>query len=394
MLRTLIVTNDFPPNVGGVERFIFALAERMPPASVHVLAPAQEGTESFDRALAFRVERLPMGRMLPSRRLRKRIAETLENERPDVVLFGHALPLGLAGPAIAKQGVPYVVLTHGREYWLAKIPGLASLFRRVAESAAGVFAISDYTARAIDRVMPDHMEVSILSPGVDANRFRPDVDGSWVRAELEAGFSPIVLCVGRLVRRKGQDKLIAALPSVRQKFPGAILVLVGDGPNRRRLERIAGHLPDGAVRLVGEIRDEDLPAFYAASDVFASPCRSRWLGLEVEGFGIVFMEASASGTPVLAGRSGGAAEAVNHRQTGLVVDGTDVDAISDGLIELLTDTRLGSRLAAAALQRARDAFDWTHTSSSLTTYLSSVVASQSRKRVGAKTRFRRDGAGM
>jgi phosphatidyl-myo-inositol dimannoside synthase len=357
--RTLIVTNDFPPRKGGVERYVYDVVDHLPHDRIRVLAPSHEGDAAFDAGLTFPVERLPRARVWPASALRRRLDELLRGpDRPEVVLFGHAAPVGLAGRQVAEHGVPYVMLTHGVEYWLARVPVASSVLRRAASRANEVFAISSFTADPIRRVVPGRVPVSLLPPGVDTERFRPDVDGAWVRERHAIGDRPLVLGVGRLVPRKGQDVLLRGLGEVRRRVPEARLLLVGDGPLRAKLRAMVPAELADAVVFTGEVGDADLPAYYAAADVFASPCRSRWGGLEVEGFGIVFMEAAATGVPSVAGRSGGAAEAVLDGRTGVVVDGTDVGAAARAVAELLADPERRAEMGRAGRERAVAGYDW------------------------------------
>jgi phosphatidylinositol alpha-1,6-mannosyltransferase len=200
--------------------------------------------------------------------------------------------------------------------------------------------------------------LSVLYPGVDVDRFAPSVDGTPVRERHGLGSSPVVLCVSRLVPRKGQDTLIRSMEFVRNLVPDAVLVVAGGGPYRPKLEAEAARAPTGSVVLAGEISDEDAPRYYAAADVFAMPCRSRWGGLEVEGFGIVFLEAAATGKAVVAGRSGGADEAVVDEETGLLVEGREPKAVALAVARLLTDRQIADRMGSAGRARAENEFAW------------------------------------
>jgi phosphatidylinositol alpha-1,6-mannosyltransferase len=377
--RTLIVTNDFPPRLGGVERFVFDLADGLPADRIHVVAPAQPGDRGFDRGLDLPVERLAAGRLLPPPRFRRRLRDLIASQRPDVVLFGNAFPLGLLGPMVASMGIPYAMLTHGAEYWLSKTPVVATMVRWGASRASRVFVISAYVERAVRRVVPGHVQIARLSPGVDTTRFTPHLDGGWVRGALGIGDRPLILAVGRMVARKGQDVLIDALPIVQRSVPGAALLLVGDGPARARLEsRVTARGLTSSIRFVGAASDADLPAYYAAADVFSTPCRSRWGGLEVEGFGIVFLEAAAAGIACVAGNSGGAAEAVVDGETGLVVDGSDPRSTADALVRILTEEGLADAMGRAARRRAERGYDRHRVAGRLGDHLTAIAGSHLR----------------
>jgi phosphatidylinositol alpha-1,6-mannosyltransferase len=292
----------------------------------------------------------------------------------EVVLFGHGLPLGLLGPDLARRGFPYVVATHGAEYWFALLPGLSTALRVATSGATRVLAVSRFTGRVVRTAVSPRVPVSLLPPGVDTERFRPDLSGDEVRARHGLGDRPLVVCVSRLVPRKGQDVLIRAMPRILRRVPDAALLIVGTGSDRARLDALAaeaprgsvafaGEVPDaeaprGSVAFAGEVPDAELPAHYAAADVFAMPCRSRLAGLEVEGFGIVYLEAAAAGKPVVAGNSGGAAEAVTDGETGLVVDGRHEDAVGEAVAALLADPARSEAMGKAGRARAERWFAW------------------------------------
>ena len=373
--RTLIVTNDFPPRKGGVERFVFDLADHLPADRIRVIAPAHPGDGPFDGSLAFPVRRVARPRLRPTAELLRAINEEIGSDRPDVVLFGHALPqVGLASAVVREAGVPFATLTHGVEYWFAKVPGFRGMLRRATAGAGLVTTISAYVAEPIARALPDGVPLAMLSPGVDTERFRPDVDPAVWRGRLGLGDRPVIVCVSRFVPRKGQDVLVRTFAAVRAAVPDAAIVLVGGGPFRAKVEALARRSEHrDAIVLAGEVGDDELPGLYAAADVFAMPCRSRWGGLEVEGYGIVFLEAAATGLPVVAGRSGGAAEAVIHGETGFVVEGTDDAAVVDAIVTLLRDRATASAMGARGRERAVAGYDWRTIARRLGVMLNDVV---------------------
>jgi phosphatidylinositol alpha-1,6-mannosyltransferase len=249
--------------------------------------------------------------------------------------------------------------THGAEYWLATLPGTASVLRRASAGASRVLAVSRYTGRVIRTAVPEGIPLSLLPPGVDTERFRPGVPGAEeVRRRHGIGERPLVVCVSRLVRRKGQDVLIRAMPAIRRRVPDACLLLVGGGGDAARLRARAADAVPGTVVLADEVPGDEVPAYHAAADVFAMPCRSRLGGLEVEGFGIVYLEAAASRRPAVAGRSGGAPEAVVDGQTGLVVDGAHVGAVGEAVSALLADPGRSASMGKAGRARAEGEFAW------------------------------------
>jgi phosphatidylinositol alpha-1,6-mannosyltransferase len=356
--RTLVVTNDFPPRRGGIQSFVFGLAERQPPDSLVVYASNFAGAAEFDASLPFPVIRHPTGLLLPTPAARARAGQLVREYRCTAAWFGAAAPLGLLAPALRRAGVERIVATtHGHEAGWALIPGARSLLRRIGAGSDIVTYLGEYTRRRLAPVLGPAVELRRLTPGVDTGRFHPGVDGAAVRARYGLSDRPVIVCVSRLVARKGQDALIEALPAIRAKVPGVALLLAGSGPYERKLRASAArHGVEADVIFTGQVSEDELPAHYAAGDVFAMPCRTRRGGADVEGLGIVYLEASATGLPVVAGDSGGAPDAVRAGETGFVVDGRSAPAVADQLVQLLTDADRRRQLGAAG--RAWVERDW------------------------------------
>ncbi len=359
MAGTLLVTNDFPPRLGGIQRYVLALAQRLPPAELAVYAPAWPGGAAFDAALPFPVHRHPTSLMLPGPAVARRAVLLAREHGAGTVWFGASAPLGLLGPVLRRRaGVGRVVASaHGHEVGWAMLPGARSALRRIGRDADVVTTVSRYTRDRVAAAFGPLAALEPLPPAVDAERFHPDAGArAAVRRRYGIGAAPLVVCVSRLVARKGQDTLVATLPRVRARVPGTRLLLVGDGPAAARLRhQAAAHGLADAVVFAGAVADDELPAHYAAADVFALPCRTRAGGLDVEGLGIVLLEAAACGVPVVAGAAGGAPEAVRDGVTGRVVAGRA--ALVDALAGLLADPDRAA--AAGAAGRAWMLRDWT-----------------------------------
>jgi phosphatidyl-myo-inositol dimannoside synthase len=357
--RTLLVTNDYPPRVGGIQRTLEALWKELPPDRVSVLAPAWDEAEAFDAAAPYPILREPVEFMWPTPTLSRRVTDAVAELDVEVVLFGDAFPLATLGPGLARRGVPYLVAAHGFDYWMSVVPGAHTLMRHMTSRASRVPVLcSRFIARTVRTAVPRDVPVSVLYPGADLTVFRPDLPTDDIRERLGIGERPLVVCVSRLVARKGQDVLIRGMSIVRQRVPEAALLIVGAGPDEERLRSMAESAPAKTVYFAGQVSEEDLPRHYAVGDVFAMPCRSRLGGLEVEGWGNVFVEASACGKPIVVGDSGGARETVRDGETGLLVDGADVSQVASAVAELLADPERARRMGAAGRRQVERHHSW------------------------------------
>lgn len=362
MSRTLILTNDFPPRPGGIQSFVHALAARRPPGSVVVYAPAWRGAAAFDARQGFPVVRHPTSLMLPTPPVLRRAREIARAEGCTSVLFGAAAPLGLLAAPLRRDGVErFVALTHGHEVGWATLPAARRMLRRIGDTVDVLTYLGEYTRSRLVRALSrgGAGKLAWLAPGVDVTAFRPGAGGDRVRWRLGLADRPVVVCVSRLVARKGQDTLVKAWPRVLSHVPDAVLLLVGGGPRRPALERLARERGVGhAVRFAGSVPGEELPAYYDAGNVFAMPSRTRCGGIDVEGLGIVYLEAAATGLPVVAGNSGGAPDAVLDGQTGIVVEGGSVDAVAGAVAGLLRDTARARSMGEAGRRWMERAWRW------------------------------------
>ena len=377
--RTLIVTNDFPPRQGGIQSFVHELARRQPAGSVVVYASTYDGAAQFDAAQPFPVVRHPTGMLLPTPHAAARASAVLREHGCDRVWFGASAPLGLLAPALRRAGAARVVAsTHGHEIGWAMLPGGRQALRRIGATCDVITYLGEYTRSRIAAAFGPRATLRRLHPGVDLETFHPGVDGSPVRERYGLTGRPVIVCVSRLVPRKGQDTLIAALPAIRRAVPDAALLVVGRGPYREDLEALAAeHGVAEHVVFTGGVPYPELPQHYAAGDVFAMPCRTRRAGMDVEGLGIVYLEASAIGLPVLAGDSGGAPDAVRQEETGYVVDGTDTAAVARRLVTLLEDAALRRRLGDAGRSWVEQEWRWDVVAQRLTAMLAGADLPQS-----------------
>jgi len=362
MPKVLVLTNDFPPRPGGIQFFVHALAMSLPPESVIAYAPAWDGAAQFDAELPFPVVRHPTSLMLPIPSVAHRAEKIVEAEGCDTVVFGAAAPLGLLAPGLRKAGAKRLIaLTHGHEIGWAALPAARAILRRIGDSVDTVTYLGDYTRVRLARALSPGAAARMtrLTPGVDTSEFFPGAGGKAVRERLGLGDRPVVVCVSRMVPRKGQDTLIHAWPLVLATTPDATLLLVGDGPYRRRLERMARHLGvDGSVVFTGAPSRAELPGYFDAGDVFAMPCRTRRRGLDVEGLGMVFLEAAATGLPVVGGDSGNSADAIRDGETGYVVSGVSVADLADRLKRLLNDPCAAKAMGEKGLAWVHQEWRW------------------------------------
>ena len=349
MEKILCITNDFGPRTGGIETFVIGLIERLPKDTVIVYTNAQDKSEEYDQRwredFGVEVIRDKARILLPTPGVAFCVSALVKDRGIRTAFFGAAAPLAMLTPTLRRAGVKKVVaLTHGHEVWWSKIWPFTWAMKSIARHVDNLTYLGEFTRKAISRPISDSARASMvkIAPGIDTDHFAP-VDSTDLKRSLGLTEKKIIVSVGRLVHRKGQDVLIAAMPEILREIPDAHLLLIGEGPYRQYLEtRVKKLQLDSHVSFIGRISYRDLPRYICLGEVFAMPARSRFAGLEVEGLGIVYLEASACGLPVLAGNSGGAPDAVREGVTGVVVDGRDAQTVAQSISELL-----------AAPQRAR-----------------------------------------
>lgn len=369
MDKTLIVTNDFPPRPGGIQAFLHNMALRLDPDRIVVYASTwkrgpegAEATAAFDAEQPFTVVRDRTTMLLPTPRVTRRAVQLLRTHGCSSVWFGAAAPLGLMAPALRRAGARRLVATtHGHEAGWAQLPASRQLLRRIGEGTDTITYLGEYTrSRIAAALTPAAAERMVqLPPGVDEKTFHPDSGGDLVRARLGLTDRPVVVCVSRLVPRKGQDTLILAMPAILAEVPDAVLLIVGGGPYADELKKLAAETGvQDSVRFTGPVLWAELPAHYGAGDVFAMPCRTRRGGLDVEGLGIVYLEASATGLPVVAGDSGGAPDAVLDGETGWVVRGGSAEESAERIVALLGDAELRRRMGERGRAWVEEKWRW------------------------------------
>ena len=362
--KILLVTNDFGPRSGGIETFILGLLEKLDGSQISIYTSAQPGDGEFDEELA-RKFKLAIYRdkskiLLPSPRVIREVKRVMKLHGSQIVWFGSAAPLGLMATNLRKAGARRIVgLTHGHEVWWAKLFPFNLAIRKIGNSFDALTFLGSFTKDAMKSAIGKRAELIQVAPGISTSLFKPGQKPAALMAKYQIEDRPTLICVGRLVHRKGQDKLIAAMPKIKEAIPNAQLLFVGSGPRAEYLQIAITKLDLAEdIKLLGRVKYEELPAHFLLGDVFVMPSRSRLFGLEVEGLGIVYLEASASGLPVIAGDSGGAPDAVIPNKTGLLVDGRDTESIATACIKLLSNPTLAKEFGKNGRQWTVSTWSW------------------------------------
>jgi phosphatidylinositol alpha-1,6-mannosyltransferase len=358
-MKHLLVTNDFPPKIGGIQSLLWEWWRRLPPDSFAVLTSPYAGTAEFDAAQPFRIERTREPVLLPHPWMVKRVNEMARKVGADLVVLDPAVPLGIIGPYL---DLPYDVVVHGAEVTVpGRLPVSRQVLGKVLRRARHVIAAGGYPAAEARHAAGGPLDITVVPPGVDVDRFRPLSTDERMSARRSFGIeqdAQLVVGISRLVPRKGFDTAIRAVAALAADHPRLVLAIGGSGRDRERLEKLAKELR-APVRFFGRVPNDDLPRLYGCADASMMLCRNRWGGLEQEGFGIVFVEAAACGVPQIAGQSGGAAEAVEDGVTGYVVDRPhDVHAVAERLRTLLADENRRRLMGEASRKRAVDHFTY------------------------------------
>jgi phosphatidylinositol alpha-1,6-mannosyltransferase len=358
-MKHLLVTNDFPPKIGGIQSLLWEWWRRLPPDRFAVLTSPYAGAAEFDAAQAFRVERVPEPVLLPHPLMVRRVNDFARRFGAELIVLDPAVPLGLIGPSL---DLPYDVVLHGAEVTVpGRLPGSKQALGHVLRNARHVIAAGSYPAAEAEHAAGRPLPISVVLPGVDVERFRPLGDDGRRRARVQLGLpadAELVVGVSRLVPRKGFDTVIRAAARLHRRHPDLVVAIVGGGRDEQRLRRLATEL-GAPVRFLGRVANQDLPLVFGCGDVFAMASRNRWGGLEQEGFGIVFAEAAACGVPQVAGDSGGVADAVVDGETGIVVRRpSSADEVAQAIGALLTDPALRQRMGEASRRRAVDVLSY------------------------------------
>jgi phosphatidyl-myo-inositol dimannoside synthase len=355
--KTFLITNDLGPRAGGIESFVLGLLERVEANSVVIFTSSQSKSKEFDQELFEKygaiVIRDRSKILLPTPRITRRAVQIMGQYQATTIWFGAAAPLALMAKRLRKAGATNIVaLTHGHEVWWAKIPLFKSAISKISKNVDLLTYLGDFTRDSMLPAIKDQSKLVRIAPGIDIDHFAPtSIDRNLIE-KYKLQDRRVIVSVGRLVHRKGQDKLIEAMPQVLKSFPDAVLLLVGEGPIKSMLDKsIRHHGLQNNVIFTGRVKFADLPRYIQLGEVFAMPSRDRFFGLEVEGLGIVYLEASACGVSVIVGKSGGAPDAVLENKTGLIVDGTNPSEIAEAVCKLLNDKEL-------AKQMGRNGRDW------------------------------------
>jgi phosphatidylinositol alpha-1,6-mannosyltransferase len=364
----LLVTELYPPAVGGSAVLFENIYSRLPGVDVTVLTGGASGAPDSAETGVHVVRRpgglAPWGVLHPRglHRHWRSAADIarLTRGRRAVVHCGRALPEGLA--ALLSQrlygGPPYVCWTHGEELSYARSSReLTLLLRLVHRHAAGVIANSHNTSRLLQEIGVAARDIRVIHPGVDPQRFRPSIESRILRRRLAQDGELVLLSVGRLQRRKGHDLVLRALAHLGSAAGRLRYVIVGHGDERARLEQLAAECGvSGRVTFAGEVSAGELPSYYGAADIFVHPNRAE--RGDIEGFGIVFLEAAAAGLPVIGGNSGGVPEALEDGVTGFLVDGEGHLDLARRIDALTRSTETRRQMGQAGRARIVRDFTW------------------------------------
>ena len=364
--KILCITNDFGPRAGGIETFVIGLIERAPKGSIIVYTSAQGDTTTYDqgwlRDFGVEVIRDSSKILLPSPRVIRSVKKVIGRDSIKQVFFGAAAPLGVMARGLRKKGVVNIVaLTHGHEVWWAKLWPFSSAISFIGRNVDHLTYLGDFTKNEISKALSPKARSKLvkIAPGIDTDHFAPDPISAQLRKDLGLVDKKVIVSVGRLVHRKGQDILIQSMPAVLAKHPTAHILMVGEGPYRKDLTKMVSELNlIDAVTFIGRIQYKELPRYICAGDIFVMPSRSRLAGLEVEGLGIVYLEASSCALPVIAGRSGGAPDAVDEGVTGFSVDGTSPLEVSKAIIKLFDDPAKAKEMGQAGRRWIIEKWRW------------------------------------
>ena len=366
MSKTLVITNDFPPRPGGIQTFIYGLVQGFDPDDVVVLTSKHTAWQEFDKQEKYPIFRHNTQMLLPTKAVGDQAITIIKEFNCDRVLLGASAPLGLLANRLKNHGIKKTVaITHGHEVGWAFTPGLKQTFQKIVKDVDKLTYLTKFTFEQIsEAISSDQLEkFEQLTPGIDINMFNPENktngQSQKIRERFRLGNKPVVVCVSRLMARKGQDTLIEVWPEVLKKVPDAHLLIVGGGSLKQSLhKKTFDNNVHTSVTITGAVDWKELPGFYAAGDVFAMPVRTRNLGFDVEGLGIVYLEASATGIPVIAGNSGGAPEAVIDGVTGFVLNPNNQMILAEKIIELLLNKELSNRLGKQGRSWIEKQWQW------------------------------------
>jgi phosphatidylinositol alpha-1,6-mannosyltransferase len=364
--KILLVTNDLGPRSGGIETFIHGLLEKLDGSQIVIFTSSQVGESNFDSELTRKhgviIYRHKSKVLIPTFRVISETKKIMRKHGCTTIWFGASAPLGLMAPNLRRAGAKRIVaLTHGHEVWWAKLPIFRLAMRRIGNSCDVLTYLGPFTKSAIAKSVGKKTELIQIAPGISIEHFQAGKKPPELLAKYKIENRPTLLCIGRLVHRKGQDQLIKAMVLIKKEVPDALLLIIGSGPREAHLRKlIAKYHLENDVQLLGRITYDQLPKHFLLGDVFVSPSRTRLAGLEVEGLGIVYLEASACGLPVIAGDSGGAPDAVKVNETGLVVDGTDTTEIAEACISLLSNPKLAKEYGVNGRKWAVENWNWNY----------------------------------
>ncbi len=362
--KILLVTNDLGPRAGGIETFILGLLDQLDGSQIVIYTASQSESADFDKRLTEKtgvlIVRDKSSILLPTPWVNRRVRAVALRYESEVIWFGAAMPLAWMSGLLKRAGAKRIVaITHGHEVWWAKLPPFKQIFAQSTKSIDVLTFLGEFTRSAMAPVVRAPCQMVQIAPGISIEHFSPGAKSQRLIDELKLEGKQILVSVGRLVHRKGQDKLLEALPEILLTHPDIVLLFIGVGPRQKKLDQLVrAHDLSNYVRFVGRVTYDKLPDYFRLGDLFVMPSRSRLAGLEVEGLGIVYLEASACAIPVLAGASGGAPDAVIQGETGVVVAGSRVGEIARAVNELLDHPAQMVEMGKAGRAWTQERWSW------------------------------------
>lgn len=363
MKKVLFITLDFPPYKGGVATFYKNVCDFLPAEHLYVIAPQTLESEKFDLSKKYRIYRKKMlsknSLVWPKwAGLAKEVYDIVKKEKIEAIIAGQILPIGtIAYIMKINKNIPYYIFCHGRD--VSMLSGRKKIIaKKVIREAKGIFVNSNFTKHVIEDYKYPHSHIYTIYPCPEILSNPSDLEMIKIKNEYDLHNKKILLTVGRIIERKGHDMVIKSLPEIIKKHSNTIYVIVGEGPYKQALQALTWQYKvNNHVIFTGMIGDSEAACLYELCDIFIMPAR-QLANKDVEGFGIVYLEANLFGKPVIGGKSGGIPEAIVDEKTGILVDPTSIHEITSNVLYLLNNPDKAHVLGIQGMDRVHSQFQW------------------------------------